>query len=183
MLARRPATPGKFVQPQQRTCGDSTRNDRFCRDWKPRSVTEELTRPASSAAKLGQPRCPICAFARSIFVVPRLNLREVPTPQSIFRCLDGRSEARPVCPGPLAADQDRCDVGSCTGRRRRSADRERVPAQALSWHPDSSSTAGVDRHGLISRTIGLKICYYRRDPCSLVQTRRRSPPSAGRRAK
>jgi hypothetical protein len=28
---------------------------------------------------------------------------------------DGRAETRPVRPEPLAADQDRCDVGSCAG--------------------------------------------------------------------
>jgi hypothetical protein len=42
---------------------------------------------------------------------------------------DGWAEARPVRPGPLAADQDRCDVGSCAGRRRRFAGRERYVHQ------------------------------------------------------
>jgi hypothetical protein len=43
-----------------------------------RSTLAELTRLAPSATKLGQPRCPIYVFTRSIFVVSLLNLREVP---------------------------------------------------------------------------------------------------------
>ena len=41
--------------------------------------------------------------------------------------------------------------GLVRGRRRRFAGRQRIPAEAVSWHRGSRDAAGVDRHGLISR--------------------------------
>jgi hypothetical protein len=38
-----------------------------------RSVTAQLARPTPSGAKLGQPRCPIRAFARSA-AIPRITV-------------------------------------------------------------------------------------------------------------
>jgi CheY-like chemotaxis protein len=63
--------------------------------------------------------------------------------------LDGRAQARPVRPEPLAADQDRCDVSSFAGRRRRFAGRQRIFAEAIPWHRGSRNAATINRHGLI----------------------------------
>ena len=56
-----------------------------CQYWKSLLfVPLRRNQPAqrASATKLGQPRCLIRAFARSIFVASLLNLREVPVTHS-----------------------------------------------------------------------------------------------------
>jgi hypothetical protein len=45
--------------------------------------------------------------------------------------LDGRAETGPVCSGPVATDQDRCDLRPGHGRRGRFAGWQRVPAEAI----------------------------------------------------
>jgi hypothetical protein len=63
--------------------------------------------------------------------------------------MDG-AEARPIRSGPVAAHQDRCDLGSSDGRRRRFAGRQRIPTKAVPRRPGGSDAARDDQRCLIA---------------------------------
>jgi hypothetical protein len=64
--------------------------------------------------------------------------------------IDGRAEAGLVRSGPLAADQDCRDFRPGDHRRRRSAGRQRLPAEAVSRQRGGRGTARDDQRGLIT---------------------------------
>src|SRR5450755_3942232 len=77
--------------------------------------------------------------------------------------LDERSEARPVRPEPVAADQDRRDVRSSEGWRREFAGRGRLPAEAVSRRPGRRDAARDPRY-LLTRFCPIAILKFFRCP-------------------